>query len=421
MRDVSQPSSSRAPMTVGSLFSGIGGFDLGFTRAGYDIKWQIEIDPWARSVLARHWPRARRFVDVRRASLYNLESVDVICGGFPCTDISTAGKGLGIDGPESGLWTYFARIVRDLRPRYVVVENPSAILSRGLGRILGDLAEGWAHIEWDCIPAAAAGAPHLRDRLWLVAARDGLSGGRLLRLPQSAVSHSNGRRCSFVGEPEPGGLEGSCRGELVGLREGGSLDPLTFGASHLHSQSILGERTDGLPARLDGINGTTCKARPSPDVRGMWDAAIPQTVWSETGRPERLPSSPALRPLLHGDSVCQGHAIRLGLAKTGHTIPWGDLRVVWGYDESVRSSHRRESLERLTREHPDLMRELSFFSPPPCSTCWVDGGWEDGLSRVASGLSNHTQRLRGLGNAVVPQIAEWIARRIREEEEREPR
>lgn len=172
-------------MTVGSLFAGIGGFDLGFERAGFEIKWQVEIDPFCRAVLAKHWPHVRRYEDVQevhatgRGYFYTcqepgwcedcLEPVDVICGGFPCQDISHAGAGAGIDGERSGLWREYARIVRELRPRYVVVENVAALLDRGMGKVLGDLAESGYDAEWQVVPARAVGAPHERERVWIIA------------------------------------------------------------------------------------------------------------------------------------------------------------------------------------------------------------------------------------------------------------
>jgi DNA (cytosine-5)-methyltransferase 1 len=156
-------------MTVGSLFAGIGGFDLGFERAGYRVRWQVEINAYCRAVLRKHWPGVRRYGDVRRVGRHNLEPVDVICGGFPCQDISIAGAGAGLDGARSGLWREYARIIREVRPRYVVVENVPALLSRGLGTVLADLAACGYDAEWDCLPAAAVGAPHRRDRVWIVA------------------------------------------------------------------------------------------------------------------------------------------------------------------------------------------------------------------------------------------------------------
>ncbi len=156
-------------LTVGSLFAGIGGFDLGFERAGFTIRWQVEIDPWARAVLAKHWPTVPKYPDVREVGAHSLEPVAVLCGGFHCQDISLAGKGAGIEGQRSGLWAEYARLIGELRPRYVVVENVAALRTRGLDRVLGDLAACGYDAEWDCIPAAAVGAPHRRDRLWLVA------------------------------------------------------------------------------------------------------------------------------------------------------------------------------------------------------------------------------------------------------------
>jgi DNA (cytosine-5)-methyltransferase 1 len=156
-------------LTVGSLFAGIGGFDLGLERAGMRSVWQCEIDPYCQRVLEKHWPDVLRVPDIRDVGAGTVPYVDVICGGFPCQDISVAGRGAGIDGERSGLWSEYARVIRELRPRYVVVENVAALLARGLDRVLGDLAALGYDAEWDCIPASAVGAPHRRDRLWLVA------------------------------------------------------------------------------------------------------------------------------------------------------------------------------------------------------------------------------------------------------------
>jgi DNA (cytosine-5)-methyltransferase 1 len=156
-------------LTVGSLFAGIGGFDLGLERAGMRVLWQCEIDPYAQRVLAKHWPDVLLLPDIRGVCADTVPAVDVICGGFPCQDLSLAGRGAGIDGERSGLWGEYARLIRELRPRYVVVENVAALLARGMGVVLGDLAACGYDAEWDCIPASAVGAPHQRDRVWLVA------------------------------------------------------------------------------------------------------------------------------------------------------------------------------------------------------------------------------------------------------------
>lgn len=157
------------PLTFGSLFAGIGGLDRGFELAGMKCRWQVEINPFCQQVLAKHWPNVTRLRDVRECGKHNLERVDVIGGGFPCQDISNAGKCVGIDGERSGLWSEFARIVRELRPRFVVVENVAALLIRGIDRVLGDLAGLGYDAEWDVLPAFAFGVSQPRRRVFIVA------------------------------------------------------------------------------------------------------------------------------------------------------------------------------------------------------------------------------------------------------------
>lgn len=156
------------------LFSGIGGFSLGLERSGaFKTVAFCEIEPYCQKVLAKHWPQVPIYDDVRTITAERLTAdgitVDAICGGFPCQDISTAGKKAGLDGERSSLWFEYARIIGELRPRYVIVENVSALLNGGFDRVLGSLAALGYDAEWHCIPASAIGAPHRRDRLWIVA------------------------------------------------------------------------------------------------------------------------------------------------------------------------------------------------------------------------------------------------------------
>jgi DNA (cytosine-5)-methyltransferase 1 len=160
-------------LRVLDLFSGIGGFSLGLERTGgFETVAFCEIEPYPRAVLAKHWPGVPIYDDVRTLTADALRrdgiAVDVICGGFPCQDISWAGKGAGITGERSGLWREYARIICELEPAYVIMENVSALLARGLGDVLGDLAKIGYDAEWHCIPASAIGAPHERDRIWIV-------------------------------------------------------------------------------------------------------------------------------------------------------------------------------------------------------------------------------------------------------------
>lgn len=163
----------KEPLRVLDLFSGIGGFSLGLERAGMRTVAFCEQDGYACRVLRKHWPTVPIFEDVRtltkrRLAQHGIE-VDVICGGFPCQDISFAGKGAGLKGERSGLWGEFARLIREIRPRFAIVENVAALRSRGLDQVLGDLAAIGFDAEWHCIPASYVGAPHRRDRVWIVA------------------------------------------------------------------------------------------------------------------------------------------------------------------------------------------------------------------------------------------------------------
>ena len=168
-------------MNVLDLFSGIGGFSLGLERAGMRTVALGEIEPFQRSILAKHWPEVPCYDDVRalsasRLSADGVAAIDVICGGFPCQDLSTAGRQAGIAGEKSGLWSELHRLIGELRPRFAIVENVPNLLvgERGswFSRVLGDLAEIGYDAVWHCIPASTFGAPHTRDRVWIISYPD---------------------------------------------------------------------------------------------------------------------------------------------------------------------------------------------------------------------------------------------------------
>lgn len=213
-------------MAIGSLFSGIGGLELGLERAGLGpVVWQVEQDEFCRRVLEKHWPDADRSVtDVCEAGRANLEPVDIICGGSPCQDLSYAGKGAGLAGSRSGLWFEYLRIVRELRPRVVVFENVAAILTRGMGAVLGTLSDLGYDAVWTTLRASDVGAPHRRDRVFVVAYRvgDGLQndeqarptkgaiGGCDVAYPNAGGCSSGQVKCELGREPHglPAGLDG---------------------------------------------------------------------------------------------------------------------------------------------------------------------------------------------------------------------
>jgi DNA (cytosine-5)-methyltransferase 1 len=156
-------------LTHGSLFSGIGGFDLGFERAGIETLWQVEKDDYCRAVLCKHWPHVKKYTDIKLIDFRALERVDIVSGGFPCQDVSLAGKRKGLEGDDSGLWFQMWEAICVLQPMFVVVENVAGLLSLGIGRVLGDLARIGYDCEWDCLPAFAFGAEHERRRIFIIA------------------------------------------------------------------------------------------------------------------------------------------------------------------------------------------------------------------------------------------------------------
>lgn len=157
-------------MKVGSLFSGIGGLDLGLEQAGMETVWQVEFDDWARQKLDENFPHTKKFKDVREVGKHNLERVDLIAGGFPCVDISIANlNGLGLDGEGSGLWSEMFRIICELRPRYTLIENVARLSVFGLDRVLSDLASVGLDAEWQTLRASTFGLPIQRKRLFILA------------------------------------------------------------------------------------------------------------------------------------------------------------------------------------------------------------------------------------------------------------
>ena len=152
------------------LFSGIGGFSLGLQRTGhFKTVAFCDFDKKTHSVLKKNFPEVPIYDDVRTLKGEDIGTVDIITGGFPCQDLSVAGKGAGLAGERSGLWYEMHRLIKETKPRWVIAENVSALRSRGLDEVLRSLAEIGYDAEWHCIPASAVGAPHRRDRIWIVA------------------------------------------------------------------------------------------------------------------------------------------------------------------------------------------------------------------------------------------------------------
>jgi DNA (cytosine-5)-methyltransferase 1 len=243
-------------VTYGSLFTGIGGIDLGLDRAGFQCRWQVENNPYAVKVLKKHWPNIKRYGDICGITGSELEPVDLICGGFPCQDLSQAGRRIGIEGTRSGLWFEFARLVRRLRPRYVLIENvPGLLVYDAMRRVVGELARLGYVGCWRSLRAAEFGASHERKRVFIVGYSE------CTRRPAAGL----GRYFDAKPEPEAGSGElaygiGEGLEERSGVRRdvprqcgtfervGGTLPTFAPGPSDPRWPAILRERPDLAPA-----------------------------------------------------------------------------------------------------------------------------------------------------------------------------
>ena len=346
-------------LTVGELFAGTGMFSLGLERAGMRVLWQVENDPWLRDVLAAHFPNAERFADVHEVGAHNLAPVDVICGGFPCQPISQAGRRRGRHDPR-WLWPEFARVVRVLRPRYVLVENVDALLRpyrcpEGCGGYLPALVEDVAADlaamgyvgEWASIRASDVGAPHERERVWIVAQ---------------------------LADPD--------------------------GERRIHGEA----RLDATEGRVDALGDA---AAGGGDELAHPEGQCGQVRAAEGGRPGR--PTEALAHAAGG----RGEWRRAG---TDDTRVAGPLGVSARPDEGGRAGGLPQSrLDRGADGHTDRLDGYRWPARPGES----QAGWEP--PRTVVGAKNRTRRLKAIGNALVPQIAEMIGRRIVEYEERNRR
>jgi DNA (cytosine-5)-methyltransferase 1 len=259
------------------LFSGIGGFSLGLERSGnFETIAFCEIEPYPRAVLKKHWPNVKVYEDVKELSRERLEAdglgVDAICGGFPCQDISTAGRGAGLAGERSGLWFEFHRLIKEIKPQVAIIENVSALRSRGLDQVLRSLAEIGYDAEWHCIPASAVGAPHRRDRIWILAYTEKLFGNGsyfdtkvgIASKPKFGNSGGTDTLADTIclGQQGPGTSGYDSDQETAGERQ--AIDALNGGLRDFwRVEPNVGRVANGVPNRVDRL-------------RALGNAVVPQ-------------------------------------------------------------------------------------------------------------------------------------------------
>lgn len=333
------------PDVVGSLFAGIGGLDLGLERAGLSVGWQVENDPFCRRVLERHWPgRLLETGDIRQVATF--PHADIVCGGFPCQPVSSAGSRKAQDD-DRWLWPEFERCIRAVRPRLVLVENVSGLLTAGGGSAFGDILGGLAELgfdaEWGSLSAASVGARHLRRRVFLIAYNE---------RPQGRISDA---------------IRVAIR--VVRQRHG-----------EQHSEQRPAESGDNVSdADSDGRD-----AWASPDTQYEGGAALPgdaSNAVADTGE-QGAPST-------RGDGEAHGVADTNGRRREEFRQP--EPGGEQGACGRVPYGHGQDGHEHSATWDID---------PADCA--------QSGVGRVAYGVSHRVDRLRALGNAVVPQCAEVL-------------
>lgn len=304
-------------MKVGSLFSGIGGIELGFEAEGFETAWFVEKEPYAQAILKKHWPEAIIYEDVTTIDWRTVPKVDVLTGGFPCQDISNAGKRAGIEGSRSSLWRHYCEAIRVLRPKYAFIENVSALIIRGLDVVLADLTSIGYDAEWYTVSASSVGALHRRERLFI-------------------ITYSNCNRES---------------NESLDEKQG---------------QRFLDEQSNVAHANNYGF----CTS-------GHGSAQGKDTIYQDG----------------EASSCCQREERQHETGKSCTDVPNTSSSGLEGQRES----------ERVQEEH---------------SNDSFNGWWqaEPRICRVVDGLPNRVDRIKCLGNGVVPQVAQVFAKAIKESE-----
>jgi len=358
-------------MLVGDLFAGIGGFSLGLERAGMQTAWQVENEPFCIKVLEKHWPDVPRMEDITDVTdpMRQLGPVDLVCGGFPCQGISAAGRGAGMRDERSSLWWWMFYVIDSIRPRWVIIENSPVLRTRGSDRVLASL-EGAGYTCWPVVVGAwAVGAPHKRDRVWIVghAERDrrNKSCGDL-----GAVEATQRREESEEPQPQRTTKTTAINGLMVAHRP----------------RQLRQQRADG--------DGTRQRS---------WELVNPNEQRCDESKRKATEPENAI-----ADGTNEGMA---DASDTG----------LEGQGNGEGGSGAKESMLASPCGHgwPARPGEAQHGWEPERLTQFGMGGTTDGLPAglVRARRQANKQALKAYGNAVVPQVVEAIGRSILQTDE----
>ncbi len=419
-------------MRVGSLFAGIGGFDLGLERAGMEIRWQVENNLWCQRVLAKHWPNVTRYGDIKQVDWHTIEPVDLVCGGFPCQPFSLAGKRKGFDD-DRYLWPEVVRCLDAVRPTWFLGENVPGIVNVALDQVCADLeALGYA-VQPICVPACAVDAPHQRQRVWILAhagcaglPRGGLRSGEAQTREIRDCGAADSREVVAHAQREGSqGLRAECElgkgGEEVKIGRRGDVadtnsEPTGRSAKSWRERGQwepepeLGGSLNGLPRWLDRFTGGLSYAesrRSIEALRDLWSPHVSEALWRTVGGYGRVEQAAVLFAFVREYENGSDQARLLLACQKAFENGMRSLRREKG---TPRASCRSKQSEQSTGEHPDVVQVVPQLSPRNGETPWACASWEDGIPRVASNVPSRVDRLRGLGNAVVPQVVEVLGR-----------
>jgi DNA-cytosine methyltransferase len=432
-------------LTVGSLFSGIGGLDLGLERAGMNVIWQSEIDPYGCQVLKKHWPEVVNHGNIKEINWGDVVRPDIICGGYPCQPFSTAGKRNGTDDPRH-LWPWVREAISELRPKYAILENVRGHVSLGLNVVLGEMASIGYDAEWQIVSAASVGAPHRRDRVIIVAyPREQLEHGRGHLNSQSALGQGQAVQEPVSGSDSP---SANTIGQLANPNSLGHLrrQPQIFTTERwLNALSLIGSCSTDV-ANADSISGHQQHQRQvqqldtvgrseivaDPDNAGSGtptggiDGNGTQEIQEWGDKPQSgLSGCSEVMADTNSSDTPNGRE-RQGIQS--QDTSWRDDRSGSGSDigqvsmgstgedsSDMANTNARETSRRLRGVSTDTgqIREQRNYARREESHAgrqwWAT---EPDVGRVAHGIPSRVDRLRGLGNAVVPQVAELIGRMV---------
>ena len=315
------------------LFSGIGGFSLGLQNTGgFETVAFCEIEPYCHRVLNKHWKDVPIYNDIKELTYDTLQAdgiePDVITGGFPCQDISVAGKQKGIIGERSSLWSEYARLIEDVRPKWAIIENVPTLRSKGLTLVLQNLSEIGYHAEWHCIPCSAIGGLHRRDRIWIIA---------------YPLANSNTRHGYNEEEEVRTGRE-AIDSSSYGERGGKENEEEAMGNSNNSRSGTPQRRAHGVRKEED----------------------------------ERREGQSQSRSSRSSQVVANSSSIRQQEQRTSRDA-FGTTQII-----------KRKTIESFNVRIKEK---------------WAT---EPNVGRVANGIPNRVDRLKGLGNAVVPQIPQFL-------------